>query len=124
MSYDFLMFKAKVVVNSQADLSDSTVDVQTPDVVMSALAKLFPTLHWKKSRRAWWAKVEDDDGYYEFQVSAEPSQAWNIHASHGTSTGDAIPRICKALGLVAFDAEAMKLIDEHGERDASAPLRN
>jgi hypothetical protein len=119
MSYDFLMFKPKVVVNSPADLSDSTVDVQLPEVVMSTLAKLFPTLQWKKAGRAWWAKVEDDDGHYEFQVSTDPAQAWSIHASFGSSKRDAISLICETLGLVAFDGEAMTLIDERGERPAN-----
>src|SRR4051794_32909887 len=103
MSYDFLMFKANAPINAQADLSESTVDLQSPDSVMSALAPLFPSLRWNKSGRAWWARVDDEDGYYEFQVSAEPSQAWNIHASHQSSKRDAISLICRALGLVAFD---------------------
>jgi hypothetical protein len=118
MNYDFLMFKANTAVNSPADLSDSTVDFQSPDIVMSTLTKLFPTLRWNKSGRAWWAQVEDDDGSYEFQVSTEPSQAWSIHASHRSSKRGAIPVICRALGLVAFDGQAMKLIDERGEGDA------
>ena len=118
MSYDFLMFKAKVPINSQADLSESTVDFQSPELVMSALAETFPSLRWSKSGRAWWGHIEDADGRYEFQVSAEPSQAWSIHTSHRRSKRDAIPVICKALGLVALDAQAMKLIDERGERAA------
>lgn len=118
MSYDFLMFKPNVRITSQADLSESTVDLQSPDVVMSALGQLFPSLRWNKSGRAWWAQVEDNDGYYEFQVSAEPSQAWSIHTSHRSSKHDAISLVCGALGLIAFDGQAMKLIDERGERTA------
>jgi hypothetical protein len=118
MSYDFLMFKANVPINSQADLSESTVDFQSPDVVMRALAELFPSLRWIESGRTWWAHVEHDDGRYEFQVDAEPSQAWSVHTSHRSSKRDNIPLICRTLHLVAFDGQAMKLIDERGKRAA------
>jgi hypothetical protein len=118
VSYDFLMFKATVPVNSQDDLSEKTVELQSPDAVKGALAALFPSLSWRESFGNWWARAEDEDGHYEFQVGVEPSQAWSIHTSHRRSRRDAIANICKALGLVAFDGQAMTLIDERGERPA------
>ena len=120
MSYGFLIFKPKIQINSQHDLSEETVELQHPDHVMRALSELLPSLSWSRiyADSFWEALTEDDHGRYEFHVGPEIKEAWSINTSHRTTTRSLIPRICKALGVIAFDGQAMKIIDENGERPA------
>lgn len=120
MSYDFLMFKANVPINSAQELSDETTLMQVPQTVMSELSAVIPGLSWSKAfgGQFWEATTEDGDGRYEFHVSLEPSQSWSIQTSHRREKRDLVRIICKALGVVAFDGQEMRLIDERGERAA------
>jgi hypothetical protein len=120
MSYDFLMFKATVPVDSAAELSREKCEVQSPEGVMKALSVLVPSLRWTKAITGafWQAQATDEDGYYDFHVNVAPSPAWSVRTSFGRTTRKLIPTICKALGVVAVDMQAGKLIDQRGERSA------
>jgi len=120
MSYDFLMLKTSVPIDSQHDLSEDIVLVQAPEKVMAELSRLLPGLSWGKCFGGffWEALTEDEEGQYELHVPLEPSQSWSIRTSHRRGRRDLVARICKSLGVVAFDGQAMLLIDERGERPA------
>lgn len=120
MSYDFLIFKPRMPIRSQNDLSEDTVELQNPKIVMRALASLLPSLSWQQRREDsyWEAHVEDDGMWYEFHVGPGDDTAWSIKTSHRTTNHPLVPRICMELEVTAFDGQAMLIIDKNGTRPA------
>jgi len=120
MSYDFLMFRPCVKIFSQNDLSKDTVELQDPQVVMHGLSSLFPSLSWQQWRADsfWEAQVESDGLWYEFHVGPGRDAAWSIKTSHRATNRPLVQRICRELGVIAFDGQAMLIIDENGARPA------
>jgi hypothetical protein len=120
MSYDFLMMKPAVEIRGQADIGEDTLLVQEPGAVVEALSTIAPTVVWRREPDgAWFGAVEANDGRYEFRVGAEPELVWRINASRRARTHNLVPTICRALGLIAFDGQAMVIIGSDGmERQA------
>lgn len=111
MSYDFLMFKPKVEVSAPADLGEATLLKQEPAEVVRALSTLFPSARWRQqSDGGWFGSLDGDDTWYEFRIDAAPSYEWAIRTTHLTRSRKLVPHICNALGLVAFDGQAVALI--------------
>jgi hypothetical protein len=111
MSYDFLMMKPKVEISSPDDLGEDTLLCQNPSVLVEALSALFPQLAWqKRDDGGWFGSLDGDDTWYEFRIDAEPDYVWSVHTSHRTNTRKLIPVICDALGVIAFDGQALRLI--------------
>jgi hypothetical protein len=119
VSYSFLMMKPRTAIGSRNDFSESALIKQEPMALVGALSLLFPTLVWSKTHsRGWFASLDHEETWYEFSIGGAPDYAWSIQASHRAQTRNLIPLICKTLGLVAFDGQAMVIVDAEGERPA------
>jgi hypothetical protein len=120
MSYDFLMMKPKVEIRSQDDLSEETLFEQEPTVLVAALSAMFPELDWspRGGDGGWSGRLDGDDTWYEFLIAATPDYVWSIRTSHLTRRRGLIQPICAALGLIAFDGQAMVIIGPDGARPA------
>ena len=119
MSYDFLVFKPRVPVRSMADLSEQAVAMQDAREVVAGLSRLYPALAWKESKLRdhqprWQAQMEDDETWYEFSVESPSTLAWSIRTSHRASRRAAIAAICRSLGCLAFDGQAMRFTAPDG----------
>lgn len=111
MSYDFFMMKPKAEIRSTQDLSEDTLLVQDPEVVVQALTALLPELTWKRAPDGNWSgALQSDDTWYEFRIDARPDHVWLVRTSRRTNTRRLIPLICDALGLLAFDGQTNLLI--------------
>jgi hypothetical protein len=119
MSYDFLMMKPKVEIRSSADLGEDTLLKPEPADLVAALSAMFPELTWTRSRQGdWFGSLDGEDTWYEFLINAAPDHCWSVRTSHLTRRRSLIQPICKALGLIAFDGQALVIIDADGERPA------
>jgi hypothetical protein len=116
MSYDFLMMKPKVEIRSPNDLSEETLLKQQPEEIIAGLSALFPELTWSPSGGGWSGYLDGDDTWYEFLIDAKPDYAWSVRTSHLTRRRSLIQPICAALGLIAFDGQAVVIIDADGTR--------
>ena len=120
MSYDLLMFRPLVDVRSQDDLSEQTVANLDAAEVMNGLSRLLPTLEWSRfgegeSYDHFHARYEDADTWYELSVPASSTQHWKIRSSHRAGDRQLIATICRSLGYIAFDGQAMTIIRPDGE---------
>jgi hypothetical protein len=111
VSYDFFMMKPKVTIGAADELSEETLLEQEPSALVAALSALFPELVWRREMKGdWFGSLDGEDTWYEFRIDAKPDLIWSIHTSRLTRTRNLIPRICSALGLVAFDRQTCLLI--------------
>lgn len=119
MSYDFYLMKPKAEIRSQQDLGEENLLKQDQTAIVNALTELFPTLLWSRSDDGGrFGALDGEDTWYEFRIGPVPDHVWVIHTSHKTRTRILIPFLCKALGLIAFDGQAMSIIGPEGERPA------
>ena len=119
MSYDFMMMKPKVEIRSPNDIDENTLLEQDPDAVIAALSAMLPGLAWRReSDGRWFASHDGEDTWCEFNISSTPDLVWHIRMSHRTRERSLIASICKALGLIAFDGQAMAIVSADGERSA------
>ena len=111
MSYDFLMFKLKKPIQSHMDLSeDTTTVIGSGEEIKEKISALLPSTKWRLSDDNWWGTYQGDDTWYEFSVENKETNCFSIHTSFRTDTRNAVKEICDALGVVAFDGQAGKLI--------------
>jgi hypothetical protein len=119
MSYEYLMFKASAPIKSMNDLSEETVELQDPAGLMKQLSAILPALSWTRVDGSFWEALCDDGAArYEFRIPLTPKQSWRVHTSHRVTARPLVPILCSKMGLVAFDGQAMTLIDKDGERPA------
>jgi hypothetical protein len=112
MSYDFMMFKPRIRISSPDELGEDSVLKQEPQPVVDDLSKLFPSIAWRRETDGgWFGALDNEEGWFEFRIGAEPDYAWSIHASRRMSGGASISRICAALKLIAFDGQQNIIID-------------
>lgn len=119
MSYDFLMFKPLVDVQSMDDLREEAVATLSGPEVMRELSQVFPALRWRRfgegeSHDHFSAAHQDDETWYEFSVNAGESKSWSIRTSHRASERGEIAAICRRLGHIAFDGQVMRLVRTDG----------
>ena len=115
MSYDFMMMKPKGAIPSIEALSEDTVVAQEPEPIVQALSSLLPATSWQReSDGGWFGRYDGDDTWYEFRINGAPDLVWSINTSHRTHTRSLIQPICNALGVVAFDGQAMVLVKPEG----------
>jgi hypothetical protein len=111
MSYDFMMFKPVGEVKSPNDLSEETTAVIGSDAeIREALSRLYPEIDWQDDQ---FGSLNAPDGWYEFRLYDPNGKSFAICTSHRAVERPLISEICRALGLVAFDGQLVKLI--HGE---------
>ncbi len=119
MSYDFLMMKPKAEIRSQHDLGEETLLKQESTELVAALSAMFPELAWsQRGDGGWFGSLQGEDTWYEFSIEPTPDYTWSIFTSHKTHRRSLIQPICKALGLIAFDGQAMVIIGPDGARPA------
>ncbi|TFZ08367.1 hypothetical protein [Ramlibacter humi] len=124
MSYDFLVFKPTVEVRSMADLSEEAMAPQQAAEVMAALSRLYPLLQWRDTSVPgapphFGAQYEDGETWYEFSVESPSSLAWSIRTSHRATQRAVVAQICRTLGCLAFDGQAMTMIGPDGKTFAT-----
>lgn len=114
MSYDFLVFKLKVAIESPQDLSEtSTTNIGTGSAIKAQLTDLFPETDWHLAHGYWWGRLDTGQTWYEFYVQqANIVPNFSIHTSHRAGEHSVIYQVCRALNLVAFDGQANQLIGE------------
>ena len=106
-------------IRSSADLGEDTLVKQVPSAIVQGLSELCPTVLWeRRDDGGWFGAFDGDDGRYEFVVGPEPDYAWSVLTSRRSPTRHLIQPICRTLGLIAFDGQAMWLIGPEGERPA------
>jgi hypothetical protein len=116
MSYDFLMMKPKGQVHSQHDLGEETLFKQDPKAIVEDLSALLPGVRWSRSNDGgWFGSFDGTDGFYEFRIGPDADYVWTLHTSHGAATRSLVATLYKALGLVAFDGQAMIIITPDGQ---------
>jgi hypothetical protein len=112
MSYDFMMFKPKIKISSPEDLGEESILKQNPQPVVDDLTNLFQSIVWRRETDGgWFGSLDNEEGWFEFRIGAEPDYAWSIHTSLRMSARTTIARICAALKLVAFDGQQNIIVD-------------
>ena len=118
MSYDFLLFKLTIPIQSPQDLSEaSTTSIGTGDDIQAQLTALFPDMGWHLAHGYWWGRLDTDQTWYEFCVQRAEQRAdivtsFSIHTSHRAKEYSVIHQVCQNLNLVAFDGQTNQLIGE------------
>lgn len=107
-------------VHSMADLSEEAMAPQPAREVMAALSRLYPSLKWEDTSVPgtpphFGAKYEDGETWYEFSVESPSSLAWSIRSSHRATQRAVVAEICRALGCLAFDGQAMVMTGPDGQ---------
>lgn len=119
MSYDFMMFKPRRAINAMSEIEPKNLSLQSGDGVKAKLTSLFPTIEWEhKGDRGWLGQLTADGSWYEFRVHAGDDECWTIATSESNHQPELVPRICASLQLLAFDGQALELIDAKGRRPA------
>ncbi len=119
MSYDFTMFKPRGTINSMAEIEPANLRLQDGDAIKTKLTALFPAIEWEdKGDRGWLGRLEADGTWYEFRIPAGDDECWNVATSEGNEEAELIVNICASLQLLAFDGQALTLIDANGRRSA------
>jgi hypothetical protein len=112
MSYDFMMFKPKIRIASPDELGEDSLLKQDPRSVVDDLNKLFQSIVWRRETDGgWFGSLDNEEGWFEFRIGAEPEHAWSIHTSRRMSGRAGIAGICAALKLIAFDGQQNIIID-------------
>lgn len=111
MSYDFMMMKPLGVIATPDELGEQTLVLQEPQAIIDELSRLYPSTKWeRRASGGWFGSYEGADGWYEFTVHAGPDRIWSVATSQGAGSHDEIGKICRALGLIAFDGQTGELI--------------
>lgn len=111
MSYDFLIFKLKMPIQSHMDLSEETTTIiGSGEEIKEKISTLLPATQWRLSNDHWWGTYQGEDTWYEFSVDNKETSCFSIHTSFRTDTRNAIKLICDALGVIAFDGQAGTII--------------
>jgi hypothetical protein len=111
MSYDFLMMKPIAALQSPEDVREEMLALQDSKTVIEGLDKLAPQIAWRRTEDGgWFGSLDGEDTWYEFRIGEASDYVWSVCTSHGATTRDLIPAICRALGVVAFDGQAGTLI--------------
>lgn len=106
-----MMFRPIAPIATQHDLGEQTVAMQEPRAVVAALDALVPGIAWEPdTSRRWFGVVTHEGERYEFSIDAEPNRCWTIYTSHRATERRLVPEICRALGLIAFDGQAMEIV--------------
>lgn len=115
MSYDFLIFKPRKPIRSMEDMEEGAFLQQDPVIVVNVLSEMNPSTNWSREPDGgWFGSLDSEDGWYEFRVPATPDLCWTIHTSRRTATRSLVPAICRALGLIAFDGQALVIVHPDG----------
>jgi hypothetical protein len=119
MSYDFMMLSPRGDLRSMADIVPSNLEPQNGAAIKAELSTLFPAIAWEdKGDRGWLGRLTVDGEPYEFRVQAGDDECWNINTPEENWDTPLIAKICKALLVVAFDGQALELIDGQGRKSA------
>jgi hypothetical protein len=114
MSYDYMMLKPVGVLRTPDEIGPDRVDSQDPGQVVAELDRLFAAIAWsREADGGWFGTVTVDGDRFEFRVSGAVTVAWSVFTSHRADRrriATTVGRICTALGVVAFDGQAMVLI--------------
>lgn len=111
MSYDFMMMRPIGEISSPGDLTEQTLALQDPQEVVDGLTRLFPSTKWeRRPSGGWFGSCDGPDGWYEFSVHAGPDRIWSVATSHHAGMRSEIGKICRELGLIAFDGQSGELI--------------
>jgi hypothetical protein len=112
MSYDFMMFKPRIMISSVGELGEDSLLKQEPRSVVDDLSKLLPSIVWRRETDGgWFGALDDEEGWFEFRIGAEPDYVWSIHTSRQMPGHAGIARICRALKVIAFDGQQNVIID-------------
>ena len=107
-----MMFKPRIRISSADELGEDSLLKQDSRSVVDDLNKLFPSIAWRREPDGgWFGALDNEEGWFEFRIGAEPDYAWSIHTSRRMSGGASISRICAALKLIAFDGQQNIIID-------------
>jgi len=109
------MFKPKIPVHSQDDISDKTIAEQNPKEIIDVITSIFPSAKWDEYKEGWGTTIEDEYTWYEIGISIKEPLCWSIRTSHYTDRRPLISEICKKLDVIAFDGQAMVIISKEGE---------
>lgn len=120
MSYDFMMFKPRATLHSMADIQPANLSPQSGEAVKTGLTALFPAIAWEeKGDRGWLGRLAVDGNPYEFRIHAGDDECWTISTSEGNDQPSLVTKVCEELGALAFDGQALLLIDAKGSRPAA-----
>lgn len=114
-----MMFKPRRTINAMSEIEPANLCLQGGDGVRAELTGLFPGIEWEyKGDRGWLGRLTADGTWYEFRVPAGEDECWTIATSHDNDEPELISKICAAMRLLAFDGQALVLIDPGGRRPA------
>jgi hypothetical protein len=121
MNYDFMMFKPRGAVSSMSDLGAANLSPQDGEAIKARLTALFPAIEWEdKEDRGWVGRLLADGSAYEFRIHAGEDECWTISTPEDNHDTPVIGKICSALQVLAFDGQALELVDDNGRRPALA----
>ncbi len=120
MSYDFMMFEPRGTINAMADITASNLCLQNAGVIKEKLTRLFPKIEWEnKGDRGWLGRLNEDGDAYEFRLPEGDDECWTINTAEENHDTAIVAKICSSLELLAFDGQALELIDASGRRPAA-----
>jgi hypothetical protein len=119
MSYDFMMFAPRGAIGAMADIQPKNLRLQNSEAVKSQLAELFPAIVWEdKGDRGWLGKLSAGDDWYEFRLPGGDDECWTMSTAEDNDQPELVAKVCAALAVLAFDGQALALIDADGSRPA------
>ena len=106
-----MMLKPTRPLQTPDEVCAEVLSLQLPDEIVRTLTRLYPETSWQQTdAHGWFGALNADDGWYEFRIGPDADHIWTIHTSHGAAGRSLIEEICRALGLVAFDGQANRLV--------------
>ncbi len=119
MSYDFMMFKPRHPIASMSDIEPKNLALQNGETVKAKLTALYPAIEWEdKGDRGWLGRMTVEGEPYEFRLPAGDDECWSINTPEENLDTPLIEKVCQALQLLAFDGQALVLIDSSGRKPA------
>ena len=114
-----MVFAPRGEISAMADIQPKNLELQNSDEIKSALTKLFPATEWEdKGDRGWLGKLKADDDWYEFRLPGGDDECWTISTSEDNEQPQLVSTVCAELDVLAFDGQALALIDAKGTRPA------